>query len=450
MAASLKNAHRRKDVDAVNLGPGSTVRIEGPASVKVLRGTVYVLGTTYGAGSKLTILRTKKVVVKSMDESQLEVVLGPEGRIEPAQGEEGIEAWGEAAGAVARSNRRVVVLGMMDVGKTTFTIMVANKAIAAGRTVGVIDADPGQNDLGPPTTIACTKTSEPITHLSMLPPLKMVFLRTTSLEHTWREAIDGVAKLADYLESEGTDLEVINTDGWITEPTAIQYKLQMLERLGPDAVVLIQKEGEAADLLSAVKGSGLNVIQLPAPPLSVKTREERRLHREMGYGKYLMPARTATINLLEKPIINVPIGRGVPLDAGLRALVARYLGMPIAYGEQVGKRAIMTSPAVKELVVKALPGVEVAILPMNWEEGLLAALEDGEGYLVSLAMIKKIYYGSSRAVLVMPSRVEELRAIDHIRLGMIRLGDNYEEKEKVHYINKLERILSGSDEEKRG
>ncbi len=79
MAASLKNAHRRKDVDAVNLGPGSTVRIEGgPASVKVLRGgTVYVLGTTYGgAGSKLTILRTKKVVVKSMDESQLEVVLG--------------------------------------------------------------------------------------------------------------------------------------------------------------------------------------------------------------------------------------------------------------------------------------------------------------------------------------------------------------------------------------
>ncbi len=79
----------------------------------------------------------------------------------------------------------------------------------------------------------------------MLPPLKMVFLRTTSLEHTWREAIDGVAKLADYLESEGgTDLEVINTDGWITEPTAIQYKLQMLERLGgPDAVVLIQKEG---------------------------------------------------------------------------------------------------------------------------------------------------------------------------------------------------------------
>ncbi len=129
------------------------------------------------------------------------------------------------------------------------------------------------------------------------------------------------------------------------------------------------------------------------------------------------------------------------------------MGMPIAYGEQVGgKRAIMTSPAVKELVVKALPGgVEVAILPMNWEEGgLLAALEDGEGYLVSLAMIKKIYYGSSRAVLVMPSRVEELRAIDHIRLGMIRLGDNYEEKEKVHYINKLERILSGSDEEKRG
>ncbi len=53
---------------------------------------------------------------------------------------------------MARSNRRVVVLGMMDVGgKTTFTIMVANKAIAAGgRTVGVIDADPGQNDLGPP------------------------------------------------------------------------------------------------------------------------------------------------------------------------------------------------------------------------------------------------------------------------------------------------------------
>jgi polynucleotide 5'-hydroxyl-kinase GRC3/NOL9 len=439
--------YRNNDVDTVNLEPGSIIRIEGPANVKVLRGSIYALGTIYSAGSRLTILRTRKVAVKALELTQLDVTLGPEGKVENAEpGEEVLESWAMAAESIMRKGKRVVVLGMMDVGKTTFTIMAMNKAVSYGNVAGVIDADPGQNDLGPPTTIACAKSSKPVTHLSMLPPLKMVFLRTTSLEHTWQEAVNGVAKLVDYLEMhEGVNTTIINTDGWITEATAIQYKLSMLSKLSPDYVVIIQK-GEEEELVNQVKKNGFNPILLNAPPLAIKTREDRRLHREMGYGKYLMPAKSATINLSEKPILNLPLSGGVPFDANIRSLASKYLKMPIVYGEQFGKKAIMLSPAVKELVVKAMPGVEVAILPINWENGLLIALEDPDGYLVSLGMLKKIYYESSKAVVIIPTTMEDLRPVDHIRLGMIRLGDNYEEKEKVHYINKLEKVLGERDD----
>lgn len=81
---------------------------------------------------------------------------------------------------------------------------------------------------------------------------------------------------------------------------------------------------------------------------------------------------------------------------------------------------------------------------MNWERGLLIALEDENHYLLSLGMLRRIYYNTGKAVISIPRTFNYENAISHIRLGMIRVNDNYEEVEKVLYINRLESLLSSS------
>jgi len=66
-------------VDKVRLSDGEYVRIEGPAMVEVLRGSLYLLGAQYETGAKVTILRARRVVAKAISDTELSLVLGPGG-----------------------------------------------------------------------------------------------------------------------------------------------------------------------------------------------------------------------------------------------------------------------------------------------------------------------------------------------------------------------------------
>jgi len=66
-------------VDKVRLSDGEYVRIEGPAMVEVLRGSLYLLGARYETGAKVTILRARRVVAKAISDTELSLVLGPGG-----------------------------------------------------------------------------------------------------------------------------------------------------------------------------------------------------------------------------------------------------------------------------------------------------------------------------------------------------------------------------------
>ncbi|WP_054849120.1 hypothetical protein [Vulcanisaeta sp. JCM 14467] len=96
---------------------------------------------------------------------------------------------------------------------------------------------------------------------------------------------------------------------------------------------------------------------------------------------------------------------------------------------------------VKDFQIRSIGGVSVAILPMNWEMGLLVALEDKDNYLLSLGVLRKIYYNTGKAVISIPKSFNNEGLIDHIRLGMIKVNNNYEEVEKTLYISKIESLL---------
>ncbi|MDI6827561.1 MAG: Clp1/GlmU family protein [Armatimonadota bacterium] len=68
-----------------------------------------------------------------------------------------------------------VIIGGVDVGKTTFATLIANHALEAGISVAVVDGDMGQSEIGPPATIGLGLVESPIQLLGDLPP-KALFL----------------------------------------------------------------------------------------------------------------------------------------------------------------------------------------------------------------------------------------------------------------------------------
>ncbi|MEM1924314.1 MAG: GTPase, partial [Pyrobaculum sp.] len=99
--------------------PGDVYRIEGPAKVVVKKGSVYATGVVYTEGQGFTVLRARRLVIKAIDNSEVEFVLGPGALLEKAMpGEEVIDEWERELSKIDPRGV-VLVIGMMDVGTST-------------------------------------------------------------------------------------------------------------------------------------------------------------------------------------------------------------------------------------------------------------------------------------------------------------------------------------------
>ncbi len=415
---------------------GEMYRIEGPAKVVVRRGRIYATGVEYSDGQSFTVLRARSLAVRAVTDSEVELVLGPGALLEKAEpGEEIIDEW-EAGISTVDPSGVIIVVGMIDVGKSTMTAMLGNKALARGYRVAVIDADVGQNDLGPPTTISLARLTRYVTHLRQLVAEKSIFLQATSLERIWPRAVEQIARAVEYARRVWrADSVILNTDGWVLDEEAVVFKRQLIEKIKPSLIVAIQVEKELAPILNGYS----NVLVLPPPPHArSRSREDRKIHREMGYGRYIFPPVEIAVSLDKIPICNLPIFKGIEMGEELRKMLSRALGLGVEKAYQVGSRvyAIVESDT---WVVRKVSGFQVIGLPHDFERGLLVGLEDAERFLVGLGVVKKIYYDKRKAIIYTSSDVEKrMGEVKCIRLGLVRLDDNFNEVEKAMNILKAE------------
>ncbi|MCX8135800.1 Clp1/GlmU family protein [Pyrobaculum aerophilum] len=418
------------------LKAGDVYRIEGPAKVVVRRGQVYATGVVYTEGQSFTVLRARRLVIKALSESEVELVLGPGAlleRVDPR--EEIIDEW-ESKTASIDPKGVIVIVGMIDVGKSTMTAMLGNKALARGYKVAIIDADVGQNDLGPPTTVSLARLTKYITHLRQLVAEKSIFLQATSLERIWPRAIEQIARAVDFAKrSWQVDTIILNTDGWVLDEEAVVFKRRLIDVIKPSLIIAIQVEKELAPVLDGYN----NVVVLPPPPqVRSRSREDRKIHREMGYGRYIFPPVELAIPLDKIPICNLPIFKGIEIGDELKRILARAIGTGVLKAYQVGNRvyAIIENDA---WVVRRVSGFQVIGLPIDFEKGLLVGLEDAEHFLVGLGVMKRIYYDRRKAIIYTSSEVERrIGEVKCIRLGLVRLDDNFNEVEKAYSLLKAE------------
>ena len=91
-----------------------------------------------------------------------------------------VEPSWEAAILWARRARVILVIGETETGKTSFTTHLAGTLLGDHPSVAVVDADLGQSDIGPPTTVGLGRLRPPVERLADAEVVGLYFVGSTS------------------------------------------------------------------------------------------------------------------------------------------------------------------------------------------------------------------------------------------------------------------------------
>ena len=278
----------------LDLEEGHTLLLKGPAWIRAKRGDAQCLGARIQSDDWTMIEESRQEPIYAADNTLLEIRRGSGSSWSVVGGSTVPVAWNEAAQVLQRQRGVCIIIGEVDSGKSSLCTFLANKCLEDTGKVGLVDADVGQADIGPPATISSSVVQAPIIGLQKAPAGISFFVGDTSPSFV----PDKVVTLATRLKKRITglaDTVLVNTDGWLGEFNAMRHKQLMLEEIQPDLVIALSRSDEIIDpLLDGVKSASL---KLPSSSFArVRSKEERKKAREAGYRRFLQGSHKSGIS----------------------------------------------------------------------------------------------------------------------------------------------------------
>ena len=324
----------------------------------LVEGAATVLGASVESGKRIVVAEGKQVPIFISEDSFFDCSFGEYASHVEVNGNTVPFSWREAADAILElDGPKTIVIGGIDTGKSTFCTYLANLTIASRRDIWVLDADIGQSDLGPPTTISLGLANEYLTNLSSIKADRMFFVGYTSPSSVTEKVIFGISKLASHAYPPPL---VINTDGWVADDQAASYKVKMINELAPDIVVGIEREHEVDAILDSVSVVSIRI----QPPDFVKprSREQRKRLRENSYRRFLTNAKTITLPI---DMVKTAGGTGLQNHENLVAGLLDRDGFLLSIGilkeiDNKRRSAKIYSPEISELASVEIGAVRIS------------------------------------------------------------------------------------------
>ncbi|MDH5782324.1 MAG: Clp1/GlmU family protein [Candidatus Bathyarchaeota archaeon] len=404
---------------------GHTLLVDGPACVNLLAGKVEVFGAPLKTGVKIVIRESKRVAFEAKQKAHFDLMLGEKASVEEFKGSTIPASWEKACNTTLAFEEKpviVVVMGEVDSGKTSFCTYLANKALRKERRVAIIDADLGQSDIGPPSTIGFSRLTLPTLDPFLLNAENAYFIGTTTPNGALNKVIDKLAKMKDEGLKKAVDFLVINTDGWVVGEEAVQYKLRLAKRIAPSVVVGIQQQNELTPILSALKG--IKVISIESPPaIKKRDREKRKSLRELSYKKYLKGAKVQSFPLSWVKVEGIPFGTGVTPSERRLEKIRSKLEVNLLYCEETLNLTVVVLEKNQWIDEEQIPNLEeelgkkVKLIQEGDEQGLLVGLHDEEEKFLGIGILNKIDYGRHVIQVCTPVTAN----ISSIHVGQVKL-----------------------------
>lgn len=225
-----------------------------------------------------------------------------------------------AALEAAAAARVTLVLGAGDTGKTTLVTRLASALASRGHVVGVVDADLGQSDVGPPTTVGLGRVRRPIERLDQAEVIGLEFLGMTSPARCMRETGDATARLVARALDDGCAHVLVDTSGLVEGDFGRALKRIKIDRVRPDLLIALQRRDECEPILRLYEARTA-VVRLPAAATRRRTAADRRKHRQQALDAHLAGAVPLTLDLTRVAARPAPATRGLAVVELLGALV---------------------------------------------------------------------------------------------------------------------------------
>ena len=407
-----------------------TLLIDGPASVSILSGKVNVLGAPLQISEKLVIREGKRLPLWVRKRATLELKLGEGASINEVDTGPVPSSWDGAAKEILSMGKplTIMVLGGIDSGKTSFCTFLVNEAVMKKWRTSVIDADLGQSDVGPPSTVGSNFVTELVKDLFEIDAQDAVFVGSTSPSGAINKVIEGLIQLKDKVIEAGVDFLVINTDGWVEGEEAVDYKIRLAEKAVSSAVVGIQRGNELFPILDALHGVKVIVIDSPQM-IQPRNREKRKVLRELSYKKYLKGAKMQSFSLSWIKVIDSILGAGGPLHHRRLETLSNLLGTRPIYSEETVASILVVlkknEAVTEEQIIDAEEhfGKRIKVIREGDEEGLLVGLKDEEDIFLGIGILHEVDY--KRKILKIYTSVSE--KVSMLYFGQIKMDKNFRE-----------------------
>ena len=222
--------------------------------------------------------------------------------------------WGLALERAA-GRRLTMLVGGVDTGKTTLATFLANGLRQRGFHVGVVDADLGQSEIGPPTTIGLGLAGRHLDRLADADLAGLAFVGSTSPRGFVAATVAGTRQMAERAAALGLDRIVVDTSGLIDGPLGHALKTRKIEAVAPDLVICLERDGECGALCDPSR----TTLSLPVgDDTRSRSAAERRRHREAALEAYFRRAMPRRLAISDLTLRSMADGAAAPrLDLGL-------------------------------------------------------------------------------------------------------------------------------------
>ena len=320
-------------------------------------------------------------------------------------------SWNQAVER-ATAARVILIIGETDTGKSAFTTFLANSLVESKLKVGVVDADLGQSDIGPPTTVGLGLVTQPIDRLGEAQVASLYFVGSTSPQGHLLPTVIGTKKMVEKALALGVDRVLVDTSGLIQGELGRNLKQHKIDLIDPDLLLCLQRGGESEHILRPyVQGRRPELLRLASGPAGHKrSQEERRQHRERTLQAYFHGARTLHLDLGKVVLGQPSLYVGQPLPPRQLEEISSVTDDMILWAERRGAELTLVTPdplqeAQIRQVQKRFDDASVVNYCLDDFQGALAGLDDAERQTLGLGIVRALDF--AKQVLVVETPVPE-------------------------------------------
>jgi polynucleotide 5'-hydroxyl-kinase GRC3/NOL9 len=319
--------------------------------------------------------------------------------------------------------RTTVVVGSTDTGKTTLIKKLANEILKGGKRCAIVDADMGQSDIGPPSTIGLGKVHAPIKDMGEVEVVGIYFVGSISPKGHLLQTIVGTKKMVDKALNMDFDHILIDTTGLVNGPIGHTLKGHKIDILQPDLIVFIQRGSECEYLIKRFYRSlkYRSIILSPSSEIIKKTLSERKAYRKKAIMNYFINKRRKEIDLNSIFLVDFPFFTGTPLKDNEKEAISKKIHEVIIWAESIDNDLhIVTIDPIGESgerLLREKTGKEnLYFHNLGHFENILVGLYNREGEFFSLGVVKDLDFKGRRVILDVAHDSEEVCGIKFSRL----------------------------------